>query len=84
MSIYPALGAGADVEPLFEGDARMRAWSAAQYASLLVFSIAVPFQLVVVTLYWLLLATPYTNPVRAWGEETAAIGGWRKGVRSQP
>ena len=35
-------------------------------ATQLLFAIAVPFQLVIVTLYWLLLAAPQPNAFRAW------------------
>lgn len=35
-------------------------------ATQLIFSMAVPFQLVVVTLYWLLLASPQPNALRTW------------------
>jgi hypothetical protein len=35
-------------------------------ATQLLFAIAVPFQLVIVTLYWLLLATPQPSAFRAW------------------
>jgi len=65
--LTPAAGAGARLEPLACGGGAARcAWGALQRAAALAFAVAVPFQLVVVTLYWALLATPFSDPVRAW------------------
>ena len=63
----PALGAGArfDELSLARGPAAA-AWAAAQRAALVLFTIAVSFELVVVVLYWLLLASPQPSPLRAW------------------
>ena len=66
--LQPLLGKGAVIDPLRCNNTRMTSclWSAMQRACVLIFSIAVPFQLVVVTLYWLLLATPFPNPEETW------------------
>jgi hypothetical protein len=65
--LQPSLGKGAVIEPLRCNNTMSSfLWSAMQRACVLIFSIAVPFQLVVVTLYWLLLATPFPNPEETW------------------
>ena len=64
--LQPSLGKGALIDPLRCSCEKSFFWSAMQRACVLIFSIAVPFQLVVVTLYWLLLASPFPDAVETW------------------
>lgn len=63
---YPTLGQGAGIGPLCIGTRGARAWSGMQRLTILVFNIAVPFQLVVVVLYWVLLAKPFPDALESW------------------
>jgi hypothetical protein len=64
---FPSLGAGPRLEPLsLSRGFYAGAWAAAQRALLVLFVIAVSFELVVVSLYWTLLAQAQRDDLHRW------------------
>ena len=64
---FPSLGAGPRFEPLsLSCGYNVGAWAAAQRALIILFAIAVSFELVVVTLYWTLLAQSQPDDIHRW------------------